>query len=97
MHARGKAVTYFATGPNKERKVLLSVPNFQYKYQHEWTPEEPIFIPKGTRLETHMVYDNSKYNPINPDPTQWVYNGSSRAEEMHLPRFHFIRLNQEPK
>ena len=95
MHARGKAVTYFATGPNKERKVLLSVPNFQYKYQHEWTPEEPIFIPKGTRLETHMVYDNSKYNPINPDPTQWVYNGSSRAEEMHLPRFQFVRLDKD--
>ncbi len=97
MHARGRSAKYIAHFPDGTTRVLLSIPYYQYKYQRGWEPKPHIFLPKGTRLETHVTYDNSKYNPINPDPTQWVYNGSSRAEEMHLPRFHFIRLNQEPK
>ena len=37
-----------------------------------------------------MVYDNSAQIPINPDPEEWVENGSKRIQEMHLPRFYFV-------
>jgi hypothetical protein len=90
MHRRGRSARYLAIAPDGTEEVLVSVPFFQYKYQPHWALAEPKPLPKGTKLVTEMIYDNSAQNPINPDPEAWVENGSQRVEEMHLPRFYYL-------
>jgi hypothetical protein len=92
MHRRGHSVKYVAIHPDGRKEVLLSIPHFQYKYQPQWKLTEPIALKAGTRLVTLMTYDNSAQNPINPDPEAWVTNGSQRIQEMHLPRFYYVKV-----
>jgi len=41
-----------------------------------------VKVPAGSRLIAHYVYDNSKRNPSNPDPTIKVTWGEQSHEEM---------------
>ena len=41
-------------------------------------------LPKGTRIEALVHYDNSKFNPYNPDPKQEVRWGDQTWEEMMI-------------
>jgi hypothetical protein len=39
-------------------------------------------LPKGTRLECVAHYDNSAFNPYNPDPSATVRDGQMTYQEM---------------
>ena len=41
----------------------------------------PAF-PKGTVIQVSAWYDNTKNNPNNPDPDQWVGYGDRTVDEM---------------
>ncbi len=41
----------------------------------------PMF-PKGTIIHTTAIHDNTKANPFNPDPDQWVGYGDRTVDEM---------------
>ena len=51
-------------------------------------------MPKGTRLEMDMVFDNSEDNPANPDPTKTVKWGLETTAEMANAWFNYC--NAEP-
>lgn len=87
MHVRGKDMTYTAILPDGTREVLLSVPKYDFNWQHTYQLAEPRLLPKGTTIEVVAHFDNSPGNPFNPDPTQEVRWGDQTWEEMMIGFF----------
>lgn len=83
MHLRGKDMTFLAHYPDGKSETLLVVPNYNFDWQipYVWEPGSKRF-PKGTRLEAVAHYDNSAFNPFNPDPKDTVKNGPYTYHEM---------------
>jgi hypothetical protein len=83
MHLRGKAMTFRAHLPDGRTQTLLTVPNYRFDWQiaYRWEPGK-MRLPKGTRLEATALYDNSAFNPFNPDPTATVRDGPQTYNEM---------------
>jgi hypothetical protein len=84
MHVRGKSMTYIATYPDGRSETLLSVPRYDFNWQHTYELAEPKLLPKGTKLEIIATYDNSTGNPFNPDPSATVRWGDQTWEEMMI-------------
>jgi hypothetical protein len=82
MHVRGKAFEYRATYPTGETETLLSVPKYDFNWQLTYYLQQPLKLPKGTKIECIATYDNSANNPYNPDPSKDVYWGEQTWEEM---------------
>ncbi len=83
MHVRGKDMTFFATLPDQPRQTVLQIPNFNFEWQlgYKFAPGQKRF-PKGTVLEAIAHYDNSTFNPYNPDPKRTVPYGDQTYDEM---------------
>ncbi|MGD9720787.1 MAG: redoxin domain-containing protein [Pirellulales bacterium] len=83
MHVRGKDMTYKAIYPDGKDEMLLAIPNYNFDWQmaYRW-PVEQIKFPKGTTLECIAHYDNSTFNPYNPDPKDTVKEGQQTFQEM---------------
>jgi hypothetical protein len=91
MHLRGKSFEYRATFPDGSEKVLLSVPRYDFNWQHSYRLAEPLPMPKGTRIHCTATYDNSAANKANPDPTKAVHWGDQTWEEMMIGFIDFSR------
>ncbi len=84
MHVRGKDMQYLAHYPDGRTEILLSVPKYDFAWQHSYELAEPKLLPKGTRLEVVAHFDNSPRNLFNPDPTATVRWGDQTWEEMMI-------------
>jgi mono/diheme cytochrome c family protein len=82
MHLRGKSMRIVADLPSGEKKTLLYVPAYSFNWQITYRAEDPIFLPKGTRIEILAAFDNSPNNPLNPDATKAIRWGSASESEM---------------
>ena len=73
MHLRGRDMSFVASYPDGRDETLLLVPNYSFDWQdsYRW-PLGAQKFPRGTRVEVTAHYDNSKFNPYNPDPTKPV-------------------------
>ena len=97
MHLRGKDFEYRAIYPTGEKQVLLSVPKYDFNWQLTYYPQEPILLPKGTRIECTAHFDNSPNNPANPDPTHEVKWGDQSWQEMMIGWFDVaLDIDQKP-
>lgn len=84
MHMRGKDMAYIAHYPDGRSETLLSVPNYDFNWQHTYLLAEPKLLPAGTKLEVIAHFDNSTANRFNPDPTATVKWGDQTWEEMMI-------------
>ncbi len=84
MHMRGKDMTYIAHYPDGRSETLLSVPNYDFNWQHTYLLAEPKLLPAGTKVEVIAHFDNSTANRFNPDPTATVRWGDQTWEEMMI-------------
>ena len=84
MHYRGKSFTYTAKYPDGHSELLMSTSNYDFSWQTNYTFKEPIFVPKGTRIDCIAEWDNSANNPRNPDPTRNVRFGNNSKDEMMI-------------
>jgi thiol-disulfide isomerase/thioredoxin len=104
MHLRGKDMTFFARSPAGEAETLLEIPNYHYDWQqnYRWQPGTKK-LPKGTKIEVTAHFDNSRFNPFNPDPTATVKHGQQTFEEMMFGFFFYtadgedLNLKIDPK
>jgi len=90
MHGRGKDFEYQVVYPNGEKRVLLSIPHFNWHWQNWYTLEQPIDLPKGARIECVAHFDNSANNPDNADPTKTVIWGEQSWDEMMVGFFNLV-------
>lgn len=83
MHVRGKDVTFWATDAEGRRDTLLQIPNYNFEWQlgYEIEPGRKR-LPKGAKLEALVHYDNSAFNPYNPDAKRTVPWGRQTYDEM---------------
>jgi len=96
MHVRGKAMTFTARTPDGKGERLLSIPNYNFEWQipYRWEPGKKVF-PKGTKLECVALYDNSSFNPYNPDPTKTVRDGPQSYQEMMNGFLFYLDANEK--
>jgi len=90
MHFRGKDVRYELTRPNGERRVLLSVPHYNFDWQLVYRFQDPILVEKGSVLKLTAHFDNSANNPANPDPAKTIRWGDKSEEEMFSNYFEYL-------
>ena len=82
-HYLGKDMVMTATWPDGETRELLSIPEWDFSWQEQYTYKEMVSLPKGTRLNVTIHYDNSEENPNNPsDPPVRVRWGRESTDEM---------------
>ncbi len=94
MHLRGRDMTFVATYPGGEEEVLLMVPNYSFDWQMSYRWSDGRRFPAGTRIEVVAHYDNSAFNPYNPDPGAAVRFGLQTYHEM-MYGFFFYTVDGE--
>jgi hypothetical protein len=95
MHLRGKDMTFYAHQPDGETRKLLEIPNYNFDWQlgYELNPGD-VRVPAGTKIEAVAHFDNSAFNPYNPDPTRTVPYGQQTYDEM-MNGFLFYTFDEE--
>jgi mono/diheme cytochrome c family protein len=82
-HLIGKDISVDAVLPDGARKKLVRVPEWDFRWQTVFTFNEPVKLPKGSRVEVVAHYDNSAANPANPSkPPRDVRWGEATTDEM---------------
>jgi archaellin len=96
MHLRGKDMTFNAILPDGATKTLLVVPNYSFDWQqaYRW-PEDKVKFAKGTKLEVVAHFDNSSFNPYNPDPAKEVIEGQQTFHEMMYGFFFYTHDDEQ--
>lgn len=89
MHSRGRGFRYELVRDG-ERRVLLDVRPFDWKWQHFYELAEPVRALPGDLLFATATYDNSAANPRNPDPRRHVKNGPQADDEMMNGWFNYV-------
>ena len=82
MHKRGSWFRYEALYPDGKFEVLLSVPRYNFNWQHIYRFAQPKHVPAGTRILCTGGFDNSESNPDNPDPDKAVRWGDQVFKDM---------------
>jgi peroxiredoxin len=88
-HYRGMHVELKAKTPDGKEKMLLALPKYDFNWQRDYDPVEPILVKAGTKLIATWVYDNSAHNKANPDPTKNVTWGEQTHQEMMYFRVNY--------
>jgi mono/diheme cytochrome c family protein len=84
MHLRGKAMSIEAILPDGTTQVLSYADHFNFNWMNNYiyTEEAAPVLPKGTMIHVTAWHDNTRANPNNPDPDQWVGFGDRTVDEM---------------
>ncbi len=96
MHYRGKDMEYKVIYPDGRDEILLSVPAYDMNWQMNYELEEPILMPKGSKMIVTSHFDNSPENRWNPDPEMWVYWGDDSRGEMMEGWFDYRKKLDRP-
>ena len=84
MHLRGKAMAMEAILPDGTTQMLSYVDHFNFNWMNNYiyAEEAAPVLPKGTIIHITAWHDNTRANPNNPDPDQWVGFGDRTVDEM---------------
>jgi|RhiMethySRZTD1v2_1073278.scaffolds.fasta_scaffold02211_6 mono/diheme cytochrome c family protein len=95
-HYLGKEFKATATLPDGSTRPLLWIQNWDFNWQDGYNYKEPVILPKGTRVDVTISYDNSATNPRNPSsPPQRVWWGEESTDEMGSIGFGLVPLRRE--
>jgi hypothetical protein len=97
MHLRGKGMAIEAILPDGSTRVLSYVNNFNFNWMNNYiyTEDAAPVLPKGTIIHVTAWHDNTRNNPNNPDPDQWVGFGDRTVDEMAHAWVNVTYLSQE--
>jgi mono/diheme cytochrome c family protein len=93
-HLRATAARYTATYPDGHQEVLLNVPRYDQGWQVTYKYKQPKLLPKGTRIDVEMLYDNSADRGAKRvfNPNLAVRNGPRTQDEMMLGFISYVEL-----
>jgi len=89
MHYRGKSMAARVIYPDNTQENIINVPDYNFAWQPTYRMEEPMVIPAGSRVVVEGLFDNSEFNPGNPDPTVPAVGGLQSWEEMFIGYFSY--------
>ena len=82
-HYLAREVSGTATLPDGTSRSLISIPDWDLRWQHVYRYQSPVALPRGTTVTMRYRYDNSAMNPRNPAvPPVRVPWGQQSREEM---------------
>ncbi|MEM8953505.1 MAG: ascorbate-dependent monooxygenase [Verrucomicrobiota bacterium] len=88
MHYLATNVKAVATKPDGHTIPLIYIPRWDFRWQDIYVYEEPITLPKGTRIDVDFTYDNSAENPFNPvhppERSKWGWKTNDEMCELYL-------------
>jgi hypothetical protein len=97
FHLRGKAMQVEAILPDGTNQIVSYVGKFNFNWMTNYIYADdaaPAF-PKGTVIQVSAWYDNTKNNPSNPDPDQWVGYGDRTVDEMAHAWMNVVYLSDD--
>ena len=95
-HYLGKDIKATATKPDGSIEPLLWIQDWDFNWQDRYDYKTPVFLPKGTRIDATITYDNSADNPHNPcNPPRRVKWGIQSLDEMGAVGFLMVAANKE--
>ena len=72
-----------ATLPDGSKVPLFKIDEWDFDWQGQYAYKETVHLPKGTRIDTEIHYDNSADNPANPNhPPRHIRWGEQSFDEM---------------
>lgn len=94
-HYLGKEIKADATLPDGTTRPMLWIQDWDFNWQDRYTYKEPILLPKGTRIDVTITYDNSADNPRNPcNPPRRVQWGLQSSDEMGGVQFQMVPVSE---
>ncbi len=82
-HYLCKDMKMVATKPDGTVVPLLWIPDWDFAWQDRYPYKESFVLPKGTRIDVTLVYDNTADNPHQPsNPPKEVWWGEGSTDEM---------------
>ncbi|MEQ8617686.1 MAG: hypothetical protein RIB44_14025 [Lacipirellulaceae bacterium] len=97
MHYRGKDFTLYKIEnlglPNEKRTLILKIAAYDFNWQRTYEFVNPLKLKAGDALFSVAHFDNSHFNPNNPDPEASVRFGLLSNQEMLNMRVKFERAN----
>ena len=82
-HYLAKESKLTATLPSGEVRILLWIRQWDFNWQDQYIFENLVPLPKGTRIDGELTYDNSNNNFRNPNtPAKRVTWGENSTDEM---------------
>ena len=94
-HYLAREMKATATLPDGATKPLIWIRDWDFNWQDSYVYKEPFTLPKGTRLDVTLTYDNSEENPRNPtSPPRRALWGEQSLDEMGTVGFGFEVLNK---
>ena len=93
-HYRGYAADLWIQYPDGKKKLLLTLPRYDFNWQRDYTFAQPVKVPAGSKLIAHWTYDNSKENPANPDPNKTITWGEQSWDEMFYTAIRYRWLDE---
>lgn len=96
MHLRGKSFR-LDVRQREQQETLLSVPRYDFNWQHWYQFEKPLALNEVDALEMQASFDNSTQNPTNPNPDEYVTWGDQTSEEMAVAFFDIAHPRGKPR
>ncbi len=82
-HYLAKDMQATATLPDGSKQWLCWIKDWDFAWQDQYQYKKPMPLPKGTRIDVAITYDNSADNPHNPShPPKRVKWGEQSFDEM---------------
>lgn len=93
-HYLAKEMKATATLPDGSTRPLLWIRDWDFNWQDTYVYKKPFTLPKGTRMDVTITYDNSADNPRNPiTPPRRALWGEQSFDEMGTVGFGFEVLD----
>lgn len=91
MHLLGRDCRLTATLPDGTLVPLIEIKKWDFNWQETYSFAKPVSLPKGSRIDMVMHFDNSAENPNNPNtPPREVTWGEQTTEEMAIAFFEVV-------
>jgi len=93
-HYLAKEMRMTATLPDGRRQDLGRIPDWKFNWQERYYFKNFIRLPKGTKLDVQITYDNSTGNVSNPsNPPKRVTFGEQSTDEMGAMTIELVPVN----
>jgi mono/diheme cytochrome c family protein len=97
-HYLARQMSAVATLPDGSKRSLLSIKDWDFNWQDSYIYKQPFTLPKDTRIDVAITYDNTAENPRNPiSPPRRAVFGEQSFDEMGAVSFDFEVVNAADK